>query len=266
MAKQSGIHQLNGKVRGMSYYRQKGVNEGLARSINQGLSKRVKEGEEYANTRLNAAEFGSAGAFAGACVRAIRDRQRSMMMDFATGMLAKDIKKIIVLDTENPWGERQLVGIAWQNLVIDKLNTFAKLAFDSYVGGAFDTAVTDGDGAKIFTPNAELPAGWGELYKAKGATGAIVEMYAYLAAMSGDGEGAKLSESSSVLIGEADIALGEAGTITEPATVDAMFTGVQASNTLQGVLVIVKPYQEVNGVKYTRQELCTYKIVEPTVG
>lgn len=266
MAKQSGIHQLNGKVRGMSYYRQKGVEEGLARSINTGLSKRVKEDEAYANTRLNAAEFGSAGAFAGAAIRSIRDRQRAMMKDFATGFLAKDVKKIIVADTTNAWGNRQLVGTTWQEALLDKIATYAKLEFGSYVGGFFNASVTSVSGGMQWTPDAELPAGWGTLLAAKGATGAIVEMYAYAVSMLPSEEGAKLSESSTALIGEVDIEIGESGTITEPATIPAAFDGVQAANKLQGVLVIVKPYQEVNGEKYIRQELCTYTLVAPTVG
>lgn len=262
MAKQSGIHQLNGKVRGMSYYRQKGVEEGLARSINAGLSKRVKEDAAYQNTRLNAREFGSAGSFAGACISAISERQRTMLKDFATGACAKVVRDIIIGDTSHPWGERQLVGTDWQKFMLDVLSNFAKVDFASNVGGVWDVAVAEAGGAATWTPNAELPAGWGSLLAAKGATGATVDMYAYKVNLLDLGGKSLKGESSVALVGSVDATLGEAATITEAATIGAEFTGVQEANTLQGVLVVVKPYQEVNKVKYIRQELCTFAIFE----
>ena len=262
MAKQSGIHQLNGKVRGMSYYRQKGVEEGLARSINAGLSKRVKEDPAYLNTRLNAREFGSAGSFAGACISAISERQRTMLKDFATGACAKVVRDIIIGDTTHPWGERQLVGTDWQKYMLDVLSNYAKVDFASNVGGVWDVAVAVAGGAATWTPNAELPSGWGTLLSAKGATGATVDMYAYNVNLLDLGGKSLKGESSVALVGSVDATIGESATITEAATIGAAFTGVQADNTLQGVLVVVKPYQEVNGTKYIRQELCTFAIFE----
>ena len=266
MAKQQGIHQLRGKVRGMSYYRQKGVDEGLARTINTGLSKRVKEDAAYENTRLNSQEFGAAGSFAGACIRSISERQRTMLKDFATGALAKAVRDIIIGDTENKWGERQLVGIAWQKYLLDVISTYAKVEFASHVGGVWDVSVASGDGSNTWTPNTELPAGWGSLLASKGATGAVVEMYAYSVNLLDLGGKTLKGESSVSLIGEIDTTIGKSETITNPATVGAAFTGVQAPNQLQGVLVVVKPYQTVNGEKYIRQELCTYSLFEPQVG
>lgn len=266
MAKQSGIHQLRGKVRGMSYYSQKGVDGGLARSINQGLSKRVKEDAAYANTRLNSAEFGSAGSFAGACIRAISERQRTMLKDFATGMCAKTVRDIIVGDATNPWGKRQLVGTDWQEYLIGVINTYAKVEFGSNVGGVWDVAVTAGSDSNTWKPNAELPAGWGALLAARGADGAQVQMFAYSVSLEDLGGKSLKGVSKVALIGSEDVTIGDAGTITAPATVGAEFTGAQSPNMLQGVLVVVKPYQTINNVKYIRQELCTYAIFEPTVG
>jgi hypothetical protein len=262
MAEQSGIHQLRGKVRGMSYYRQKGVDEGLARSINQGLSKRVKEDAAYENTRLNSQEFGAAGSFAGACVRAISERQRTMLKDFATGALAKVTRDIIIGDSTNPWGDRQLVGADWQAYMLQVISTFAKIDFNGNVGGVWDVTVE----GQTWTPNAELPAGWGTQLAAQGVNGAMVEMYAYGVELLDLGGKTRKAISNVALIGSDDVAIGESGTITEAATVPAEFTGVQAANKLQGVLVVVKPYQTVNSTKYIRQELCTFALFEPTVG
>lgn len=266
MAKQSGIHQLNGKLRGVSYYRQKGVSDGLARTINTGLSKRVKESAAYANTRLNAAEFGQAGSFAGAAIRSISDRQRTMLKDFATGFLAKDVKAIIVNDATHPWGQRQLAGTGWQEALLAKINTYAKNDFLSFVGGVWDVEVT-GDGAsRTWTPNAELAAGWGTMLANLGADGAEVEMYAYLTELQKDGEASGRGFSKVALIGKDSADIGTSLTITEAATVSGDFTGEQAENMMQGVLVVVKPYQTINSVKYIRQELCTFSLYPVTVG
>ena len=267
MAKQSGIHQLNGKVRGMSYYRQKGVEAGLARSINQGLSKRVKEDPAYENTRLNSREFGAAGSFAGACIRSISERQRTMLKDFATGMLAKSVRDIIIGDTTNRWGDRQLVGTEWQEYLLQVINTFAKVDFASHVGGVWDVEVTDGsDGSKVWTPNAELPAEWGQMLLTQGASGAIVEMHAYSVKLLDLGGKSLKAVSSTALIGKEDVTIGDSTTITDAATIAAEFSGEQAANQLSGVLVVVKPYQTVGSEKYIRQELCTFALFEPVVG
>lgn len=262
MAKQSGIHQLKGKVRGMSYYRQKGVVDGLARSINEGMSKRVKEDDAFYNTRLNAAEFGFAGSFAGASIRAITERQRTMLKNFATGIFAKYVRDIIVSDTTNKWGERDLNGSTWQEGALQALNSYAKLDFRSYVGGTWDCSVAVSGGTATWTPNTELPADWGALYKAQGVTGAIVELYAYRVALVPVGTGKKKGIANVTLVGDSDVTIGSSGTITAPATLPARYSGSQDDNLMQGMLVVVKPYQEVNSIKYIRQELCTFQIVE----
>lgn len=266
MAKQSGIHQLKGKIRGVSYYRQKGVEDGLARSINQGLSKRVKEDVAYLNTRLNATEFGRAGSFAGAAIRAISERQRTMLKDFATGNLAKQVRDIIVSDTTNNWGNRQLVGPAWQNLLKQIISSYAKVDFASFVGGVFDVTVTVGDTSNTWKPNAVLPVGWGTQLAAKGATGAYVDMYAYKVTLDDLGAGIMKGSSDVILIASEDATIGESATITTPATLPIAFGSEEDDNKLLAVLVVVRPYQTVNSVKYIRQELCTFSVQPFIVG
>ena len=105
MAKQSGLHQIRGKVGEHSYYRQTGVNSGLIRAINQGLSSRVKTGDEYANTRLNNAEFGAACNVAGLLGRTVSPKYRPMVLPFSQSIMAK---KILELAKAHPgfWGQR----------------------------------------------------------------------------------------------------------------------------------------------------------------
>lgn len=260
MAKQSGIHQLKGKVRGMSYYRQKGVVDGLARSINQGLSKRVKEDAAYANTRLNAAEFGTAGSFAGAAIRAISDRQRAMLKDFATGQLAKVVHDLALADTDNPWGDRRAQLPASAGILRNTINTYAKNDFSSYVGGVWDVEVTSGGNGYTATPNAELPTGWGSMFAAKGATGAYVRMYGYKVAINSIGDAPYRSTSDVELIADEDFPIGTASTITTPAVLNSTLVDDAPGDIFLAVLVLVLPYKEIAGQKYIMQELCTFSL------
>lgn len=110
MAKQSGIHQIRGKVGEMSYYQQAGVNAGLVRRINQGLSDRVKTAAEFANTRLNNAEFKTASLVGAAAGHSVIPAWRSMFRRFAQANMVKRVQELIKQDTTHPWGLRQPIG------------------------------------------------------------------------------------------------------------------------------------------------------------
>lgn len=110
MAKQSGIHQIRGKVGEMSYYQQAGVNAGLVRRINQGLSDRVKTAVEFANTRLNNAEFKTASLVGAAVGHSVIPAWRSMFRRFAQANMVKRLKELIKEDTAHPWGLRLPAG------------------------------------------------------------------------------------------------------------------------------------------------------------
>lgn len=133
MAKQSGIHQLRGKVGEMSYYRQTGVAVGLVRAINQAMSGRVKTGDEYANTRLNNAEFGQACRIAGALGASVVPKWRPMILPFSQSKLAKDVLKLVKLDTTagSTWGTRSITQADVQSC-LDSLNGLAKNPFDRF--------------------------------------------------------------------------------------------------------------------------------------
>lgn len=130
MAKQSGLHQIRGKVGEHSYYKQSGVAAGLIRSINQGMSARVKTGEEYANTRLNNAEFGQACAIAGGLGKTVTPKYRPMILPFSQSKMAKTILEIIKSKTGN-WGERNVAAADIDSLLA-ALNGTAKNDFSSY--------------------------------------------------------------------------------------------------------------------------------------
>lgn len=125
MAKQSGIHQLRGKLGEMSYYRQAGVDPGLVRRINQGMSARVKTADEFANTRLNNSEFKIANAIATAAFHAVRPSWRSMFRRFAIAYLTKRVLESIRSGSGN-WGVRYPQE-SYGNILQDALLRYAKL-------------------------------------------------------------------------------------------------------------------------------------------
>lgn len=148
MAKQSGIHQLRGKVGEMSYYRTKGVNDGIARRINQGMSQRVKSGDEFANTRLNNAEFKNANAIATAAFNSVNSRKRGMMRNFAVASMTKraleDIKQ-----GDQAWGVRMPV-TELDQLICDMLENYAKGGKYDGEFGVFSTATLQANGTFEF--------------------------------------------------------------------------------------------------------------------
>lgn len=131
MAKQSGIHQLKGKVGEMSYYQSTGVSGGLVRRINQGLSDRVKTGEAYANTRLNNAEFGQAGKLASVLAMYITPKFRPMILPFSQSKMAKIILEYIKSNSSAPWGQRNITEGVSGEAFSNALNAVSKNAFDA---------------------------------------------------------------------------------------------------------------------------------------
>lgn len=138
MAKQSGIHQLRGKVGEHSYYRQSGVTSGLVRSINQGMSARVKTSEAYANTRLNNAEFGQACKIAARTLSQIVPKFRPMFLAFSQSKLAKAVLELIKDDSTSAWGQRNIKTSVAFDSVLAAANTLEKVNFDDHYNVSLD--------------------------------------------------------------------------------------------------------------------------------
>lgn len=132
MAKQSGLHQLRGKVGEHSYYRQTGIASGLVRSINQGMSSRVKNDEAFANTRLNNAEFGQAGRIAAVLAQYINPKFRPMVLPFSQSKMAKVILEYIKLDSTAPWGQRNITSANSGEMQVAALNSVVKNRFEDF--------------------------------------------------------------------------------------------------------------------------------------
>lgn len=132
MAKQSGLHQLRGKVGEFSYYKQTGVSSGLIRSINQGMSARVKTADEYANVRLNNAEFGQGGRIASVLAQYINPKYRPMVLPFSQAKMAKIILDYIKTDSTSPWGQRNITADNSGDMQVDALNAVSKNRFEDF--------------------------------------------------------------------------------------------------------------------------------------
>ena len=126
MAKQSGLHQIKGKVGEHSYYQQTGVSGGLVRRINPAMSNKVKTDEAFVNTRLNNSEFGQAGRIAGVLGHVLTPKYRPMLLPFSQSKMAKYVLDAIKTTSGN-WGQRTIpTGQAGANVLTGALDIVTK--------------------------------------------------------------------------------------------------------------------------------------------
>lgn len=262
MAKQIGIHQIKGKVEGRSYYRQTGVENGLSRAINPAMSNRVKTGEEYANTRLNNAEFGQACMIAGQLGRMVSPKFRPMVLPFSQAIIAKSLLKEIKDDpTANAqWGYRGLQSVGF-SVPVEGLNSTAKVNFADYISELTISAASAGTHRETWTITTEWQEGVIDKLLSLGATGVSVRFLGwdgiYKRPNSSDQTPASFrvkpcgntSESEESPSGDMETEL----SVSTPATLPA--------TTVWGrvLVVVVMPYRTIGGTEHILQEACTFK-------
>ena len=244
MAKQSGLHQIRGKVGEHSYYKQTGVSAGLIRSINQGMSARVKTGEEYANTRLNNAEFGQACRIAAVLGKLITPKYRPMILPFSQSKMAKMILEEIKTKTGN-WGQRDL-GTGDVDTLVRALNSTSKNDFESY-------GLTINEDDQLVESNPDLMAA---KLSAIGADG-----YHVICTSCVVGVGKWSASSGTYIISlanknadEADFETGD--DLALPAFANAYPSALMTSFNI--FLVVALPYRTINNEKHILQEYCTF--------
>ena len=257
MAKSSELLALRGKIAGKSFYSMKGVEGTLVRSINEGLSNRVKNDAAFANTRLNAAEFGSAGNFAGALIRTVSRRWRYILKAFATAAMTKALREMIQLDATSNWGQRTAKIENWQDLVRQSLQMLVKNSYDESFANDINVGLVGPSGLQVSVTVAATDSS--ELV-AKGADGVRYELYDQVAVVPlFDASSGKYTKSlgTDKLLGSADIEIGVGGTVTGA---DASKTSVNPNGS-NSVLVVALPYRTVHNEKHILQELCSCKWV-----
>lgn len=253
MAKQSGLHQIRGKVGEHSYYRQSGVSTGLIRQINQGLSQRVKTGDEYVNTRLNNAEFGHACSIAGVLGKTVSPKYRPMMLTFSQSKMARVILEAIKLQTGN-WGQRSLPnGVAGNQVLVDALASVRKN--DPAIYGI--SATGDSTSVEVNADDIAAPA----FLSAIGADSFDIMLIRnniqvgnYVAALR------NYEYTYRVWNSAGDNIDADSGTTFQVAvpTLPPVTEGYANSYTLD--VVVIMPVRMVNDQKHILQEYCTYLI------
>lgn len=253
MAKQSGLHQLRGKVGEHSYYRQTGVAAGLVRSINQGMSARVKTAPEYANTRLNNAEFGQAGRIAKVLGQLITPKFRPMILPFSQSKMAKIILDAIKTKT-GKWGERNLTTTDLQ-VFLEAINSVHKNNPED-----FGLSYSVSDDNFVITPDETLfPTKLSDI----GADGCQLLVLAarpwigtYLA---GNGDYAQSFARANIY----EAVLDEPG---EPVSVDYEFRPIPPQGWpafyVDFMVVVIMPYREINDNIHILQEHCTFSAMQ----
>lgn len=257
MAKQSGLHQLRGKVGEHSYYRQTGIVPGLVRSINRGMSSRVKTGIEYANTRLNNAEFGAAAGVAGLLGKMVIPKYRPMVLPFSQSKMAKSILEI-ARQSGGSWGQR-VVTSADTAALCEILTNTSKLTMSDFVTvSASRTASTEVNTLiewDVQQSSALLALGISGLVASTMVFGLATGKYVVA-------EG-RIHKSNyridAYVSGEKDVEPGIGNSISQSLDIPATFVPDAAVYNGHRIIVIVlMPYRLINNVHHTLQEYCSF--------
>lgn len=258
MAKQSGLHQIRGKVGEHSYYRQTGISSGLIRSINQGMSARVKNGEEYANTRLNNSEFGAACNTAGLLGQLVVPKFRPMVLPFSQSKMAKELLRLARQNTED-WGKRSLAANQVQQ-ICDALNATSKRNFDEFLSvGVTRTSATAGDVSVAYS------ADQATLMSSLGIDEITVVARVYNVATGKWNDVTKematgYFETKDVVSAweNQSVDAGSSADSTEGFITDSFVPAPNHAG-MQIVVFVFLPTRNINSVNYTLQEYCAFK-------
>lgn len=243
----------------LKYYEMKGVKGTIAAKINQGMSSRVKTSAEYANTRLNNAEFGAAGNMAGAVCKALTQRWRSITVPFATAKLLPQIKSEMGKDTTNPWGQRSLVGTGWQHNLRQYINALSKVSFDEEAGLAISCGRSDDSEVVVEYSGVIAQA---TALASRGIDGYVLEFHPVKITTPAydnniDGYTSAVIAEAKVVSVEHDIT----DEVNTDETLEGTATFADASGVLAGVVAVFKPYRTINDEHYIAQEFCCHKFV-----
>lgn len=264
MAKQSGIHGIRGKINGVSYYSSKNGGQ-LIRKINEGMSSRVKTAKEYANTRLNNAEFGAAGSLAGAIVRPISQRWRFILDSIATGKLVKAIKAAMMQDTASPWGERVVPQDEMAHLQ-DVFNGFSKNEMPQEIVDALQNDMTFNATTKDLAIDDDviITADTAQQLLDKGATFITTKVFEFNVRTPYIGADGKTYVPAESLMVDISGTLGKEHSqvaadviIMDGSTIANSLAVLNEESHLGGVLVVFLPERKVGNEYYTLQELCS---------
>lgn len=262
MAKQSGLHQIKGKVGEFSYYKQTGVEGGLVRGINQGMSARVKNDEGYANTRLNNVEFGGACNVAANLGKMVTPKFRPMILPFSQSKMAKAVLEL-AKSAGGSWGERAVPADSYNQLA-GILSAMSKRDFTEFVSidQTFDTT------EKELTATVSVSAEQATLMSNLGISKLSVKLDVFhLETGKYDAETGKIRNcimQSRLAVSDAiDVVAGNPDTLqlADRVVVRPGFTPVPPTgwNAEYIGVVVVMPIRTINNVDHVLQEYCSFQ-------
>lgn len=259
MAKQSGIHQLRGKVGEHSYYRQTGVAAGLMRSINQGMSARVKNDPAFANTRRNNSEFAGACDVAHLLGLMVTPKYRPMILPFSQSNMSKKVLEIAKV-TSAIWGQRVVPADAGEQLS-EILSAQSKLNVADIMSITY--ALDDQDSFEL---NYTVSADQATTLKGLGVDGLVVSLLGYnLATGKFDALSGAIRKGYRVLVDSSNntdpISAGESLDQSISVSMPEFQLDSRGWNGFQLGVLVVLPYRIVNGVNYTLQEYCRFTAI-----
>lgn len=259
MAKQSGLHQIKGKVGGFSYYRQSGVNAGLMRRINEAMSGRVKTGEEFANTRLNNDEFKVAANLAKALGLFVVPKFRPMMLSFSQSKLTKDVLALLKANLGN-WGYRY-VGAADNASLLAALNSLAKNQFVEKIGDVTNATPTEPD-EDSYAVQIVVSVDKQNALKSLGADGIEFRLQSrsvYVPKITETGYEQYIGMTAAPELYTISFApTPEEKTFTMQSQSNVSPAWLETDRILRDYCIVAMPFRVVNGVKHTLQELCSF--------
>lgn len=260
MAKQSSLFKLRGKADGQSFYYSKN-GEYLTRKINPGMSSRVKTAEEYANTRLNNAEFGGAGNLAGTMIRTVSKRWRYILDSIATGMLVKGIKEAMMNDNTHDWGKRSVL-LADMPAIQELYNRFSKNEMPQEIIDFVKAHVTSaGNGGTLTIDDSlVLAEDLNAHYAALGADKVKCTLYSFgVSAPEVGADGKKYTPALPVFgqITGTTAVIGLEEDLIAVTSVPNVPAVQNVAAAFGGVLVIVEPIKTINSKDYVLQQHCS---------
>lgn len=267
MAKQASYGRLIGKADGRSFYYSQ-VGGYVSRTINPAMSERVKTDEAYANTRLNAAEFGGAGILAGGIISPVSQRWRYILNPTATGQLAKTIVEGMRTDTAHPWGKRVLPQDFMEN-IIAKYNSLSKNQMPDEIVQALQTGSVTASGAQVMlsATDLETSANMAQTLKSQGADGFSLDIYLFRPGVSAYSPSAgkyvkREGRFTFTILQHNTSSLDTGDTIIQSAPINlphirsTYFTPELSTDYLGGVLAVLLPYKRVSNDIHILQNLC----------
>ena len=260
MAKQSGLHQIRGKVGEHSYYSQSGVSSGLIRKINQGMSQRVKTDESFANTRLNNAEFGQGCRVASCLIQHITPKYRTMLLTFAQAKAAKKVVERIKDDATHNWGERTFYDESG-GITAQILNSLAKTNFANFPMSFVKPVEKGGDSTLVIDSSMD------QYLVGLGCDGAFIYVY-NCRPIIGDYFhgiwGPSVARKETAL--EHTYQIGDGGTSenVSPSFPIQTPSGTNSHN-VSFVVAVILPFKTISNNNHILQEYCTYGVFTPEI-